>query len=298
VQCRPYCQFIHPSDPDWDRAPPATIRGRGGPPYGSRGRGQTSGVLSSGANSIPKSSERANSSSTWDDYIAGFGSSARGTPSLRSSRTAMAPSGLGDRGASGSGWGSSTNNNVGASDGWQSGPAAPGGDASSSLWGSAGNDLGPGWGQGSNSDQGSKAPSVAAFPSAASPPGPDARSGGGWDTNNPDAATPTTPSSQTIPSVITSSQLNTIHSEQCGDNVPVPAMVNPPLLACEASSAASLEQSSSINPINEPQTRSAPDGNDGHVVPNLLDLLGNEMRFVGVLMCYTEDVLSPLSTAK
>jgi hypothetical protein len=282
VQCHPHCQFIHPSDPGWDRAPSTTIRGRGGPPYGSRGRGQTSGVLSSGANSFPLGSERANSSSTWDDYVTGFGSSARGTPSLRNSRTAMAPSGWGEPDASGSGWGSGTNSNVGASDGWPSEPAAPGGDAYSSLgWGSAGNDLGPGWGRDSNSDQGSKAPPVAAFSSAASPPGPDTRPGGGWDTNKPDAATPTVPSSQTIPSVSMSSQLNTVHDEQCGENIPVPAMVNPPPLA---SSAASLEQkSSSFNPIKEPQMRSAPDGNDGHVIPNILGLLGNEMRFVAVL---------------
>ncbi|KAI0254671.1 hypothetical protein BJV78DRAFT_868062 [Lactifluus subvellereus] len=300
--CRPHCSFIHPSDRDWDRARPATVRGRGGPPHGGRGRGQSSsGVVASGANAHSLGSERTSSSGTWEDYVTGFGSNSPATssakgPSLWSSQATPGTSGWGDAGASGSGWGSNANNNVGASDGWSSEPAVTGANAppsqwdsqsaewgssgngwsnfGSTGWGSAGTDHGAGWGQDPNSDQGDKAPIAAAVQNAASPPDPDAQSGGGWTNDNPDAATSTTLSSQAIQPVITSKEPDQAHSEHRGEDTSVPAMVNPLPLGHEASPTASLEQPLSANPINEPQMRPLLDDNDGRVIPTLL---GSEM---------------------
>lgn len=250
--------------------------------------------------------------------MTGFGSnppatsSARG-PSLWHSPATLETSGWGDAGASGSGWGSNANNNVGASDGWSSGPAVTEGNApsyqwdsqsaewgssgnawgnfDSTGWGSAANDYGAGWGQDPNSDQGGKAPLMTAVQNAASPRGPDAQSGGGWNNDNPDAATSTTPSSQAIQSAITSNEPDLAHGEHRGEDISLPAMVNPLPLGYDASESptASLEHPLSANPINEPQVRPLPDDNDGRVISALL---GSDMRFVEVFACCIEDVFS------
>ncbi|KAI0284240.1 hypothetical protein BGY98DRAFT_584590 [Russula aff. rugulosa BPL654] len=174
VSCAPNCQFIHPSDPDWDRAPAIPIRGRGGHPQGGRGRGQSSfGPPASGANASAMGPERGSSSGTWNDYMTGFDrnpratSGSRGAPSHRSGQSRPENSGWGSSGADGPGWGSSTKNNENLSNGWSNEPGAAGEQASSSQWdtqaggwgssgdgwGSSGNGPGPsgdGWGSSGN----------------------------------------------------------------------------------------------------------------------------------------------------
>jgi hypothetical protein len=232
-------------------------------------------------------------------------SSARG-PSFRSSQNTPASSGWGDSGASGSGWGSSANNNAGSSDGWSIEPVATRGNAppwdnqsagwgstnngwdsfNNVGWGAAGNDLGPGWGLDSNSNQGSKAPLVATIPNKARSPGTDARPDGGRSSDNPDAATSMTRSSKAILPVITSSDSKQVHNEQCDENIP---MVDLLPLGREALSAASPEQPLSLNQVgNEPQMRPVPDSD---VMSDLLGSLGSEMRFVDTHLS-PEDVLS------
>ena len=173
MQCLPNCQFIHPSDPDWDRAP-GPVRGRGGPPQGGRGRDQSSfGPPASGANASSLGQERGSSSGAWGDYMTGFDrnpratSGSRGAPPRRSGQTRQESGGWGSTGADGPGWGSSTNNNENQSNGWSNELDALGEQASSSQWdtqaggrgppgggwGSSGNEPGPsgdGWGSSGN----------------------------------------------------------------------------------------------------------------------------------------------------
>jgi hypothetical protein len=159
MQCLPNCQFVHPSDPNWDRAP-GPVRGRGGPPQGGRGRGQSSfGPPATGANSSALGQEWGSSSGAWNDYMTDFDrnpratSGSRGAPSRRSGQTRPESSGWGSSGADGSGWGTSANNNENPSNGWSNEPGASGEQASSSQrdtqaggWGSSGD----GWGSSGN----------------------------------------------------------------------------------------------------------------------------------------------------
>jgi hypothetical protein len=292
IQCLPHCQFIHPSDPDWDRAPAVPARGKGGPPQGGRVRGQSSfGPPASGANSSTLGQERGSSSGTWNDYITDFDrnpratSGSRGAPSRRSGQTRPESSGWGGSGADGPGWGSSANNNENPSNGWSNEPGASVEQASSSqrdtqavgwgssgnrlessgngwgspgnelgsgsgwgtagdAWGSAGADQGPGWGETSISDQGSRA-SLATAKIAE----PDAVLGGTGANGNSDAAAATSrssrvtiadaPASQTevqksggaksvrvvIPSIPTSGGLDPAHNEERGEDRFEPATV-------------------------------------------------------------------------
>lgn len=261
MQCLPSCQFVHPSDPGWDRAPTAPVRGRGGAPQGGRGRGQSSfGPPASGVNS----SALGSSSGAWDDYITDFDhtlqatSGSRGAPSRRSGQTRPESSGWGSSGADGPGWGSSANNNENPSNGWSNEPGAHAEQASSSQWntqadgwgssgdrwGSSNKELGPsgnGWGP-SNDGWGSSGKEL----------GP---SGNAWGSSgnegNSEVATATTrsprvsiavePPSQTdiqessstkpvrvaIPSTPTPGELDPAHNEECGENTSEPATVEP-----------------------------------------------------------------------
>jgi hypothetical protein len=160
MQCLPNCQFVHPSDAAWDRAPTGPVRGRGGPPQGGRGRGQSSfGPPASGANASGLGQERGSSSGAWGDYMTDFDrnpratSGSRGAPSRRSGQTRPESSGWGSSGADGPGWGSSADNNENPSNGWSNEPGASGEQASSSQrdtqasgWGSSGD----GWGSSGN----------------------------------------------------------------------------------------------------------------------------------------------------
>ena len=160
MQCPPNCQFIHPSDPDWDRAPAVPVRGKGGPPQGGRGRGQSSfGLPASGANASAMGQERGRSSGSWNDYMTGFDRNPRatsgsgGAPSRRSGQTRPESSGWGSSGADAPGWGSSADNNENPSNGWSNEPGASGEQASSSQWGTQAGGWGPsgdGWGSSGN----------------------------------------------------------------------------------------------------------------------------------------------------
>lgn len=160
MKCHLNCQFVHPSDPGWDRASSAPGRGRGGPPQGGRGRGQSSfGPPASGANASALSQEWGNSSATWNDYVTSFDhnpratSGSRGAPSRRSDQTRAESSGWGSSGADGPGWGSSANNNENPSNGWLNEPGASGEQTSSSQWDTHASEWGPsgdGWGSSGN----------------------------------------------------------------------------------------------------------------------------------------------------
>jgi len=292
-QCRPNCPFIHPSDPDWDRAPSAPVRGDG--PPGGRGRGQSSfGAPATGANSSSLGPERGSSLAAWGDYMTGFGpqpsatSNARGASSHQSARTTSGTSGWGDSGAGGSGWGSSDNNNVGASDAWSNELSASGEQASSSHWGTqtegwgssgdgwgtTGTDPGPGWGEASKSDQASKAPSAAAVTNIAGFTAPDTTLGSTtWTDGDTDMATATNSSSRAIAPGSSPSEPDATHSEQHDDDSSAPATVDLPPLECKASSTAtSVSQSSAIKSI---KTRPPRNGRDNYVVSST-----DEMRFV------------------
>jgi hypothetical protein len=171
-------------------------------------------------------------------------SSARGVPSRRGGQSTPGTSGWGSSGADGPGWGSSgaddpgwgssANNNGSPSDGWLNEPGAIGEQASSSQWdtqavewgtsgngwGSVGTDPGSGWGETSNSDQGSK-PSLA----VANMADPVALLDGTGAVDNPDAATVTTPTSWAVPSIPTSDELNATHNEERGEDTLAPVMV-------------------------------------------------------------------------
>ncbi len=263
IQCRPNCQFIHPSDPEWDRAPSATVRGRDGPPQGGRGRGQSSfGPPASGANTSTLGKGRGSSSGTWNDYMTGFDSTpratsgARGAPSHRSGQTRQETSGWGSSAADGPGWGSSANNSGSPLNGWSTEPGASGDQVSSSqwdtqeggwgssgdgwgssgnalgssgngwgsgnVWGSAGTDPGPGWGETSSSDQGSKASLAMAVAKIAES---NVVSGETGADGKPNVATMTTPSSQAIPSIPTPGELDTTHNEERGGDALEPSTV-------------------------------------------------------------------------
>ncbi|KAH9077200.1 hypothetical protein EDB83DRAFT_2671851 [Lactarius deliciosus] len=130
--CQPDCQFVHPSDPAWDRARPSGHRGRGGHPYAPRGRSQSSfGTPGSGANSQPLSSNRG----AWDDYISGSSSNPTATSSgwgassswddpAKGGTSGWGDSATGDSGnpaATSSGWGASSswdNQAKGGTNGW------------------------------------------------------------------------------------------------------------------------------------------------------------------------------------
>ncbi|KAF8484785.1 hypothetical protein DFH94DRAFT_248640 [Russula ochroleuca] len=155
MRCRPNCAFIHPSEPDWDRAPRAAVRGRGGPPRGSRGRRQSSfGPPAPGGSSSTQGAEWGSSSGAWDDYMTGFNPTPRATSGARGashrSQTTPGTSGWGSSGADGTGWG---NSGADGSSGWgNSGADGPGwgnSGADDSGWGSSGAD-GPGWGSNAN----------------------------------------------------------------------------------------------------------------------------------------------------
>jgi hypothetical protein len=183
-------------------------------------------------------------------------SSGRGAPSHRSGQATPGTSGWGSSGVDGPGWGnsgadgpgwgssgadgpdwgSSTNNDANPSDGWPNELGASGEQASSSQWGtqaaewgtsgegwgSARTDPGPGWGETSNSDQGSKPPPATAVANVADP---DALLGGTGADNNPDAATVTTPSSWAVPSIPTSGELDSTHNEERGEDILAPTVV-------------------------------------------------------------------------
>ncbi|KAI9508924.1 hypothetical protein F5148DRAFT_1191466 [Russula earlei] len=260
MQCRPNCQFIHPSDPGWDGAPPPTVRERGGPRQGSR--------------------ERHGSTATWDDYMTGFSSnpsassSGWGALSHRSGHTTAGTDGRGTAAAGGSGWGSGDNNAMTASNGLSNERAALGEQASSSQWnaqalgwgpsdtgwGSAGTGLGPGWGEDSFSDQSSKPTTVA---NVMSPAGPSTLSRT-WTNDNPGAGTATSPSSRAMPSISSPSEPDTTHSEQFGEDIPARAMAE--LLHVERKAPLSTT-SPELSPVINPQKMrlSHGDHND-HVV--------------------------------
>lgn len=173
MSCHPNCQFIHPSDPAWDRARPSG-RGRGGQPYASRGRGSF-GASSSGANLHPLGSNKGGSSNSWDDYISGSSSNPAttsngwGSSSRWDSQSKAETTGWGDNTTSDSGWGFSVKNDVGvperksaepaASDAtsqWGGHSAAPGegwGISDGNGWGSVDTVPEPGWGQDPTSNQ-------------------------------------------------------------------------------------------------------------------------------------------------
>ena len=117
MSCHPNCQFVHPSEPSWDRARPSGLRGRGGHPYAPRGRSQ--GAPGSGANSHPLGS---NTSNSWDDYIPGSSSnpattsSGWGTSSSWDSQAKAETSGWGDKPTSDSGWGVNVKNDAAAAE--------------------------------------------------------------------------------------------------------------------------------------------------------------------------------------
>lgn len=196
-------------------------------------------------------------------------------------------SGWSDTGAGGSSWGSGTNNNVITSDGWSNELAASGEQASSSqwdtqpvgwgsaanVWGSAGTDLGPGWGEKLTSDQGSQAPPAAAVSAnVAGPAGLNALGGTGTKAN-PDTVTTMTLSSRAMPSASTSSEPNIMHNEQPGEDTSTPAMVDLSSSERKASpSAATFLQSEAI------RTRPLRGDHDNHTI---LKLLGTDKkRFV------------------
>lgn len=183
MTCHPDCQFTHPSDPAWDRAR-SSGRGRGGHPYASRGRGQSSfGASSSGANSHPLGSNKGGTSNSWDDYISssnpattsnGWGTSSRWDSRTKAETTGWGDntagdSGWGDNTTSDSGWGSNVKNDVGAPERksaehaasgatsqWGGHSAATGegwGISDGNGWGSGDTGLEPGWGHDSTSNQ-------------------------------------------------------------------------------------------------------------------------------------------------
>ena len=147
MSCQTDCQFVHPSDPAWDRARPSGFRGRGHP-YASRGRSQSSfGAAGSGANSHPLGSNRGTSSNSWDDYISSSSnpaatSSGWGTSSFRDNRAEVETSGWGDN-ATGNIPGSSSNIAT-TSSGW----------GTSSLWDSQSKAETSGWGDHATGDSG------------------------------------------------------------------------------------------------------------------------------------------------
>ena len=284
MRCRPNCTFIHPSDPEWDRAPRAAVRGRGGPPQGGRGRRQSSfGQSAPGGSSSTQGQEWGSSSGTWDDYMTGFNPTPRATSSARGashrSQTTPGTSGWGSSGADGPGWGNSgadgpgwgnsgaddrgwgnsgadgsgwgnsgagdsgwgssgaddrgwgsnANINGNPSDGLSNEPASgtSGEQATSSQcdtqavewgssgngWGTAGADLGPGWGEASIPNQDDKASSATTVAN------PNALGGTGAD-DNPDAAIAMTLPSRATPSISTSSKLIATHNEErCEDTL-------------------------------------------------------------------------------
>lgn len=134
MSCHPDCQFVHPSDPAWDRARSSGSRGRGAHPYTPRGRSQSSfGPPGSGANSHPLGSNQG--SSSWDDYVSASSSNPAttsggwGTSSRRDSQAKVETSEWGNN-ATGDGWG---NNSTG--DGW-------GNNTTGDGWGIVKNDVG------------------------------------------------------------------------------------------------------------------------------------------------------------
>lgn len=164
MSCRPDCQFVHPSDPAWDRARPSGSRGRGGHPYASRGRSQSSfGASSSGANSHPLGSKQGSSSNSWDDYISGSSSNPAttsngwGTSSGWDSQAKAETSGWGDNAAGDSGWGVNVKNDVGAPESKSAEPAASDVKSSTSQWGGTADWGAPseGWGMTDGSGWGS-----------------------------------------------------------------------------------------------------------------------------------------------
>lgn len=136
-------------------------------------------------------------------------------------------SGWGSSGADDRGWGSNANINGNPSDGLSNEPGTSGEQATSfqcdtqavewgssgNGWGSAGADLGPGWGEASIPNQGDKASSATTVAN------PDALGGTGAD-DNPDAAIAMTLPSRAIPSISTSSELVATHNEERGEDTP------------------------------------------------------------------------------
>ncbi|KAI9448055.1 hypothetical protein H4582DRAFT_2068610 [Lactarius indigo] len=143
--CRPDCQFVHPSDPAWDRARPSGLRGRGGHPYAPRGRSQSSfGAPGSGANSQPLNSNRGGSSNAWDDYISGSSSNPAATSSGWGASSSWDNQAKGET----SGWGDSATGDSGnpaaTSSGW----------GVSSSWDNQAKSGTSGWGDSATGDSG------------------------------------------------------------------------------------------------------------------------------------------------
>lgn len=220
--------------------------GADGPGWGSSADNNEN--PSNGWSNEPGASGEQASSSQWDTQASEWGSSGNGPgPSgdgwgssgnawgssgneLESSRNAWGSSGNGLE-SSGNGWGSS-GNELGSGSGWGS---------TGNAWGAAGTDQGPGWGETSISDQGSKASSAKAVAKTAEP---DAVLGGNRVDGNSDAATTTSrsprvavaPASQTdvqksggakpvrvaIPSIPTSGEPDPAHDEERGEDTVEP----------------------------------------------------------------------------
>ena len=222
------------SDQTWPESSGWGSSGADGPGWGSTTNNNEN--TSNGWSNEPGASGEQASSSQWDTQAGGWGSSGDG---WGSSGNGLGPSV--------DGWGSAGNGLESSGDAW--GSSGNGWGSSGDGWGSAGNawgttDQGPGWGETSISDQGSKesqATSVAKVVVSDATKVDD----------NSDATTATTrptrvsitiaPASQTdvqesggakqvrvaIPSIPTSGELGPAHNEERGEDTFEPATVEP-----------------------------------------------------------------------
>ncbi|KAI9466993.1 hypothetical protein BJY52DRAFT_1235742 [Lactarius psammicola] len=305
VSCRPDCQFVHPSDPAWDRARPSGLRGRGGHPYAPRGRSQSSfGTPGSGANSRPLGSNRGGSSNSWDDYISGSSSnpaatsSGWGTSSLWDSQAKAETSGWGDSATGDSGWGSNANNDVGVSEKKSAEPAALDAKASTPQWGSHNADWGApgegwgrsdgtgwgsadaglesGWGQDSTSNQWGNALPEAATSNVGSPT--VAEVGPGKIEGRNHAAKTADLMPLVIPSDLISSQHDLNHANQPGRDVTTPVMGDILSPDRKVSSPMLLRQSPVVNSTNKSQART-------HGSQMTLELLSTDSEMSQLALC-------------
>lgn len=279
MACHSDCQYVHPSEPAWDRARPSGLRGRGGHPYPPRGRSQSSfGV---------PGSNRGTSSNSWDDYIPGSSSnpvatsSGWGTSSLDNQATA-GTSGWGDSATGDSGRSFNMNNDVGMPERKSAEPAkvstfqwggrnadwgAPGGGWGMSDgigWGSADTGLEPGWGQDSTSNQWGDAPSEAATSNMGSSTVADVGPGRIEDSSDATQTADLVP--PVIPADFNSNQHDQSHANQPGGDVTTPTTGDPFPMEREVSSSTSLLRlPPAVHSMNKSQARTQSEGNGGRV---------------------------------
>ncbi|KAF8272444.1 hypothetical protein EI94DRAFT_295557 [Lactarius quietus] len=304
VQCHPDCQFVHPSDPAWDRARPSGLRGRGGHPYAPRGRNH--GAPGSGANSHPLGSNQGNSSNSWDDYISGSGSnvattsSGWGTSSRWDSHAKVETSGWGENATGDSGWGSNMKNDVGVPERKSAEPASSDVKSSTSQWGGHSADLGapgerwgmssgigwgsadtgpePGWGQDSMSTQWGTTPSETATSNMGSSMVVDVdpsriEYGNGAKTAN------------SIPLVVPADPVSSRHDHKRA-NQPIRVSTTPsasdPLPTERAVSSPLSRRSPLLNSTNKSQSRRRSEGNSGQVT---LESLSTDSEMSQLVLC-------------